>query len=101
MTVARRPGVALAEPEMAGEAFALFVIDKVQVHAMGIILAAGKTEILLQLETFGAVSAISRCLLHGIILAEGHFRLGFLGNQFSNSASGNRLVVVQSLQLRE
>jgi hypothetical protein len=55
----------------------------------------------LQLETFGAVSAISRCLLHGIILAEGHFRLGFLGNQFSNSASGNRLVVVQSLQLRE
>ncbi len=70
MTVAGRPGVALAEPEMAGEAFALFVVDKVQVHAMGIILATGKTEILLQLEIFGAVSAISRCLLHGVILVE-------------------------------
>ncbi len=70
MTVAGGPGVALAKPEMARETFALFVIDKVQMHAMPIILAAGKTEILLQLEIFGAVSAISQCLLHGVILAD-------------------------------
>ena len=46
VAVARRPGVALAEPEAADEPLAGIIEKEFQAHALEIVLAAGKAEIL-------------------------------------------------------
>jgi len=59
MAVAGRTGIALVQPEARDIALARSVGDKFQVHAAGIIRAAGKTEVL-----SGGSFSTSAWLLH-------------------------------------
>src|ERR1022692_3832721 len=74
MSMSRRAGVTLTQPEAADEAIALFVIGKLQPHAFGIILAAGKAAVLLQADVAGVVAVGGRFLRHRIkaLNHEGH-----------------------------
>jgi hypothetical protein len=54
--VSRGPGVAFPETESADEAVAIFVVAEAEVHAVGIVLAARETEILLQADVAGVVA---------------------------------------------
>src|SRR5712692_4315367 len=64
MRVSGRSGVALAQPKTADEAVAIFVITKLQAHALGIVFAAGKAIILLQADIAGIVPMGVRFLRH-------------------------------------
>src|SRR5713101_8306363 len=64
MRVSGRAGVALAQLETADEAVAIFVITKLQAHALGIVFAASKAIILLQADIAGIVSMAVGFLLH-------------------------------------
>ena len=57
MGVARRAGVALAQPEAADKAIALLVIGELETHAIGIVFAAGEAVVLLQADVTRVVAA--------------------------------------------
>jgi len=57
VAVARRPGVALAEPEAAHEALAGIIKMEFQTHAVEIVLAAGEAEILFRPANSGEVAS--------------------------------------------
>jgi hypothetical protein len=56
VTVAGRSGIALREAELADEGLAFFVQDKFQVHAVGIIGAAGEAVVSFQYDVAGFVT---------------------------------------------
>lgn len=65
MAMSRRAGKSLAQAKTACEAILRLVINELQAHAIGIVSAAGKTVILLQLDVRGVVALAMRLLLHG------------------------------------
>jgi hypothetical protein len=64
MAVPWRSGVALAKANAADEAVAFFVVGEFQPHTVGIVLAAGETEIPLETEVKRIVSAAVSFLRH-------------------------------------
>ena len=79
VAMSRRSGIALAQPDSADEAIAVFVIGEAQEHTIRVVLAAGEAVVLLEPQVLRAVSR--PCLLGS--LPGGCFGLG-LSNPVPN-----------------
>ena len=64
MAVTGRSSVAFAQPEMRDEMIALTIQKELQMHAMGIVLPAGKAQVLFHGMRLVAVSAGRRLTGH-------------------------------------
>jgi hypothetical protein len=62
MAVSGRAAIALAQPKLAGEAPAVFVIGEAKSHAIRIVGTAGEAIILLQLDVAGVVARVGASL---------------------------------------
>ncbi len=70
VAVARRSGVTLTEAEAADEGLALFVEEELEAHAVGIVLAADETVVLLHFHVASVVAVGLGLRWHGGILTD-------------------------------